>query len=200
MSIFFVFIMGCEDSSKSLFNQEVSSEEKFTVDKDFLIMDNLLLELTPEDVKELLGEPEQISEDKEYYTDMFDDNDRLVYEYSGFIIDFVGDIEEENFSFYYLKIIDDKINGPRGIRIDQTYEEVIDNFKIDSSMENNTLYEEEQVDNIWISGRVYLDEAKEYVEQVVYIDIYEEQKANLVLNFNEQEKVEEIFLSKDPTW
>ena len=67
-------------------------------------------------------------------------------------------------------------------------------------MENNTLYEEEQVDNIWISGRVYLDEAKEYVEQVVYIDIYEEQKANLVLNFNEQEKVEEIFLSKDPTW
>ena len=203
----FLLVIGCEDSkvdtnSETLFNQEISNEEKFAVEKDFSVKNNNLLNLNPKDMQELLGEPGQKLKEEGYYTDMFNGNDRLVYNYSEFQIDFVGKIEEEEFSFNYLKITNDDIDGPRGIRVGQKYEEVIEYFNVDDELNDKTktLYEGEQVDNLRISGRVYLDETEEYVEQVVYIDIYEDQKASLVLNFDDQEKVEEIILSKDLTW
>lgn len=205
MSLLLLFFVGCEEpqvdtNSKILFNQEISNEEKFNVEKDFSVNNNVLLDLSPEDIKELLGEPpEQISEDKDFYTDMLDYNDRLMYEYEGFIIDFVGDIKEESFSFNYLKITDDDVKGPRGIKVGQDYEKVVGYFK-NENVNNYIFYEGEQIANERIRGQAYLDENKDYIEQVIYVDIYENEKASIVLNFNEQENVEEIFLSKDLTW
>lgn len=174
----------------------------FTAEDDFYLEDIFLLESTPQSFIEIFGEAEDIIEIENYFTYeeiiMKTGPDKIIYQFPGVDVYFTGYLEENQLKFSMLDINDQKIEGPRGIKIGDSLDNVISKFYQEEEMESdNFLYEDKYVGNIITGGRIYYDSEEEFAEQVLYTDVYNDNKVILNISFNEEEEIKTITLSRD---